>query len=140
MARVLCINDFFMYSEMMALFLEKKGGHEVKVLLVPFDLREVRDFDPDVILASLVRKTEALGTPIHDFYAQVDGARALRTIEDMPEFRDYPLIVTAMALVESELPDGLEYMAFVEVPNRLDHLLRIIGQLAKSRGHVVAPD
>ena len=61
-------------------------------------------------------------------------------IEDMPEFRGYPLIVTAMAVAESELPPGLEYVAFVEVPNRLDHLLRIIGQLAKSRGHVVAPE
>ncbi len=140
MARVLCINDYLVYSEMLALLLQKKGGHEVQPLIVPFDLQRVTDFDPDVILVNLVRKTEALGVPLHDFYTEVDGARALSAIQEHPETRAYPLILTAMAVTESELPPGLDYVAFVEVPGKLDHLLRIIAQTVEARGHDMAPE
>lgn len=140
MARVLCINDYLVYSEMFALLLQKKGGHEVMALIVPFEIPRIRAFNPDVILVNLVRKAEALGAPIHDFYTQVDGARALRAIQESPDTRDFPLVITAMAVTEAELPKGLDYVAFVEVPGKLDHLLMIIDQITQGRGQAMAPE
>ena len=139
MARVLSIDDHPFYAEMLALMLQKKGGHEVRSMIVPFELQQLRDFDPDVILLNLVRKTEALGAPIHDFDAQVEGAHALRVFQQDGALRDYPIVLTAMALTEDELPAGLDYVAFLQVPDQLDLLIQVIDQIKGSHGKDVAP-
>ncbi len=139
MARVLCINDHPLYAEMLAMMLIKQGGHEVKTMIVPFDLGVVRDFRPDVILLNLVRKTEALGTPIHDFDSQVEGARALKALRETGDASAYPLIITGMAVTEAELPKDVQYCAFVEVPQNLDLLMQVIAQTAAAKPEDIAP-
>lgn len=57
MAKVLVINDFHTYSEMISLLIEKKGGHEVQADILPFEAAQVHAFAPDVIVLSLVRKS-----------------------------------------------------------------------------------
>lgn len=130
MAKVLCINDFPMYSEMVALLLHKKGRHHAISEIVPFDVMRIHEFDPDVIVLNLVRKPEALGMPLTDFEGQVDGARAFRALAEDASLRRYPLVLTAIAVLESELPQWTPYMAFVEIPYKIDNLLHVVERAA----------
>lgn len=119
--------------------LEKKGHYQVKSDILPLDLDDIRSFDPDVIVLTLVRKAEALGTQIHDFFAEVDGAKAFRALSENPELLRYPVVITGIAIRESEIPEGLNYLAFLEVPARLDYLLETIDRITKTRGEHIAP-
>ena len=141
MAKVLCIDDFRMYAEMIGTMLAQKGGHEVRVDVVPLSLDEIRAYDPDVIVINLVRKAEVLGFPVQNFYREVDGAKAVQAIAQSPLTGDYPIVLTALALKESELPADLRYEAFIEVPQKIDYLLHTINRLAQARrnGDDVAP-
>jgi hypothetical protein len=88
-----------------------------------------------------VRRTEALGVALHDFYREVEGAKALKAIAAAPELRGIPVILTALAVNEIEVPTELRYEAFVVIPQRLDSLLRAIERLTRSsqKGSGVAP-
>lgn len=130
MARILCINDFVSYSEMVAHTLRRKGGHETQTAIVPFGTEVIEAFAPDLLVVNLVRKVEALGVPLTDFYTQVDGARAFRALAGNPAFARYPLVVTSIAVLEFELPEGLPYLAFIEIPQKLEHLLAIAERVA----------
>lgn len=132
MAKILCIDDYKLYSEMVGMMLEKKGRHNVKSDILPFDMEDIRSFNPDVIVLSLVRKTEALGAPLHDFFTEVDGAKAFRAITENPDLLRYPIVITGIAIRESEIPKGLEYLAFLEVPARLDYLLEVIDRITRT--------
>lgn len=140
MARVLCIDDYMLYAEMVGLLLQRKGQHEVKVEIVPFRLQDIEEFAPDVLLINLVRKMEALRSPLADFYAEVDGARAFRAVAASPSLRTYPVVLTAIALEEREVPRDLSYLAFVSVPGELDRLTEVIDRVASNRGEGMAPD
>lgn len=133
MARVLCLDDYLVYAEMVGLMLKQKGGHEVKIDVVPLVIEDVLAFDPDVIVINLVRKTEALGAPLRDFFREVDGAKAFKELAAAPETKAYPIVLTALALREVELPLGLHYEAFIEVPQKVDYLLHTIDRLAKAK-------
>ena len=134
MAKVLVIDDFHTYSEMISLLIEKKGKHEVQADILPFDAAQVHAFAPDVIVLSLVRKVEALASRLTDFYREVDGAKALKAFTADESLRGYPLIITAIGLEERELPPDLDYIAFVDIPHRLDYLIETINHIAASRG------
>lgn len=140
MARVLCIDDYPLYAEMVALMLEKKGGHTVKTEIVPLDLEEVRRYDPDVIVVNLVRKQEVLGSPLHDFASEVDGAKALHALVESPLTEQYALIITAIAVEERAIPKGIPYLAFIEIPQKLDMLNQAVIKVAASRKRDVAPE
>lgn len=138
MARLLCIDDFAGYAEMIALMLEQKGGHEVRIEIVPFDLAEIRRYRPEAVLLNLSRKTEAIGQPLFDFYTQVSGAKALQALRSAPELCDYPLLLTAIGLAEAELPPGFDYLAFIEVPSRFDYLLTTVDRIVATGGDHLA--
>jgi hypothetical protein len=145
--RILCINDFPMYSRMVALFLERDGGHTVQTEIVPVNFKEVAAFNPDVIVINICRKLETISSGgMHDFYTEVDGARAFRELSRAVKAGQVhaPVIVTALAVLERELPkdEGLAYIAFVEVPHKFDALLTIICKVleAKASGGPVLPE
>lgn len=132
-ARVMCIDDYQAYADMLAEMLERRG-YEVKSLVVPFGVKEIADFDPDVIVLTLVRKIEALRSPISDFRAEVEGAAAYRTIAETQDLHRYPIILAAIAVEQREIPGDLPYVAFVEVPQRLIELTEIIDRVVKMNG------
>lgn len=129
MARVLCIDDYPLYAEMVAAML-RGHGHEVEAVTVPLVLDEALAFDPELILLNLVRKAEVLGQPITHFETEVDGAKALIALGRHAAAGRIPLIVTALAVEESALPRGLRYEAFVNVPIGLPQLLVAIDRIA----------
>lgn len=138
MAKVLCVDDFKLYAEMIAMLLEQRGRHEVKVEIVPFNLAEIQQFQPDLVVMNLVRKIEAVGAPIQDFYTEVDGAKALRALQESPDLQGYPLVITSIAVEERELPAGFDYLAYIEVPTKFDYLLETIERIVSSRGEGIA--
>jgi CheY-like chemotaxis protein len=140
-AKILCVDDYPLYAEMVGTMLQQKGHHEVKVDVVPLVIDEIIAFAPDVIVVNLVRRTEALGVALHDYYRAVEGAKALKAIAAAPELQSIPVILTALAVNEIEVPDNLRYEAFVVIPQRLDSLLRAIERLTRSsqKGSEVAP-
>lgn len=133
MARILCVNDFLAYSEMVAHTLRRKGGHEAQSAIVPFGAEVIETYAPDILILNLVRKVEALGAPLTDFYTQVDGARAFRAIAGNPALARYPLILTSIAVLEFEVPEGLPYVAFIEVPQKIENLLLTVDHVAGGR-------
>src|SRR4051812_22326373 len=119
MARVLCINDYAAYAEMVGAMLEKKGGHEVQNETVPISFKAIEAFDPDVIVINLVRKLETISAGgMTDFYTDVEGAKAFRELTQASKSGQlrWPIVVTSLAVLEQEVPqgEGLEYVAFVE--------------------------
>lgn len=133
MARVLTIDDYPLYAEMVSLLLAKHGGHETKSITVPFDASVIDAFDPDVIVVSLVRKTETLASgKIQRFDTDIEGAKALRALDEGLVGRR-PLVICALAVRESELPPGLRYAAFLEFPQKLDALLDTVERLSELR-------
>jgi hypothetical protein len=143
MAKIYCINDYKLYAEMVGLMLERKGGHEVIADILPLDMAEIEAFGPDLIILNLVRKLDSLGAGgMHDFDTEVEGARALKFVNAAPALSRYPVVITAMAVLERDLPKGLRYEAFVEVPQKLDNLLEIIEKIVRTRdkGHPLLPD
>ena len=133
MAKILCVDDYRLYAEMVGAMLAKHGGYEVKVDVVPLVMDEVKAFAPDVIVLNMVRKAEVLGSPILDFEREVDGAKALRVISEAPETRDIPLVLTALAVKENELPHGYHYEAFIEVPQKIDVLRHTVDRLVQGK-------
>lgn len=138
MGKVLCINDFHLYSEMVSLMLIRKGRHEVKTAIAPFDLEEIRRYRPDLVILNLVRKSASVGQPITDFYTQVDGAKALKALRSTPELARYPLLLTAIALEERELPPGFDYLAYLEVPGKFDYILDTVERIVATHGQHLA--
>jgi CheY-like chemotaxis protein len=133
LAKILCIDDYQLYAEMIGTMLERYGHHQVKVDVVPLVMDEVLAFDPDVIVLNLVRKAEVLGAPIHDFYREVDGGKALQALAKAEEIKDIPVVLTALAVRETEVPLGLHYEAFIEIPQKIDVLRHTIDRLATAR-------
>jgi CheY-like chemotaxis protein len=137
MARILTVDDYPLYAEMVSELLRQHGNHEVKAVLAPVILEEITDFAPDVIVISLVRRLEAIGHgPLHDFYSEVDGARAWRSIAADAGMRRYPVILSVIGVRESELPPDQPYVALVHIPHEIDLLLTTIRKIleAKERG------
>jgi hypothetical protein len=135
MAKIMTINDFPLYAEMIADILHARGGHEVKSAVNPVLFSEILEFDPDVIVISLVRKLEMLGHgPLHDFLTEVDGAKSFRSIALAPELKKYPIVLTSLGIKESEVPQDLPYVAFAHVPHELDMLLIIIDKIVQAQG------
>lgn len=136
MARVVCINDYEAYARMIAAMLELKG-HAVKAEIVPVSIEEIVAFAPDVLILSLVRKPETISAGgMHNFYTDVEGARALKELSEATELRDIPIIITSIAVLESELPaDVVRYKAFLEVPQKLEALDSAIVKLANANRH-----
>lgn len=137
MAKILTVDDYPLYAEMVGELLRQHGHHEVKAILAPIILEEITDFDPDIIVVSLVRRLEAIGHgPLHDFYAEVDGARAWRSIASDEAMRRYPIILAVIGVREVEIPQGLPYVALVHIPHEIDLLLNAIKKIleAKARG------
>lgn len=140
MAKILCVDDFVQYAEMVAMYLATKGKHQVKTEIVPFNLDEIRRYQPDLIVIGIVRKMEHVKEPITDFYTQVDGAKALRELLTNPETSGVPLVVASVAVQEVEVPRDLGYLAFIEVPSKFDNLIMVIDHILKAKGHAMAPE
>lgn len=137
MAKIVAVDDYKLYSEMVVELLTRHGGHQVKGILAPVILEEITDFDPDLVVITLVRRLEAIGHgPLYDFYAEVDGARTWRSLASKEAFRHYPVIVAVIGVRESEIPADLAYLALVHVPHELEMLLTAIDKIveAKARG------
>lgn len=128
MARILCITDNPHHVEMFADMLKRRGHDPVQTMVPPLDLAAVDIFAPEIVMVSLARKVGALRGPIVNFQAEVDGAKGLGALlAHWHEGRPL-LILTGIAVEEADLPDGLEYDAFVHVPQQLDRLLSFIDQ------------
>ena len=122
MARVLCIDDYPLYAEMVGAML-RSHGHTVQTAIVPLDLDAALEFDPQVILLNLVRKAEALGRAIARFEDDVDGAQAMLALARHARAARLPLIVTALAVDAAALPPELRHDAFLTIPGELPRLL-----------------
>jgi CheY-like chemotaxis protein len=145
--RILCIDDYPLYADMVAMMLEQKGGHTVQAEIVPVSLKAIERFKPDVIIVTLVRKLETLSAGgMQDFYADVEGAKAFREISKASRSGQlkWPIIITSLAVLERELPreEGLDYVAFLEIPQKLDMLLVVIQKVleAKAEDAAIAPE
>ena len=142
MGRILCIDDYPLYAEMVAEMLRKRGGHEVRADVVPLDLDEVRAFDPDVVVVNLVRRLESITAGgMRDFYHEVEGAKAFHFMAT-DGLAHIPLVVTGLAVSEMDVPPDVRYEAFIEVPQKLDALVRTIDKLvaARRKGAEIAPE
>lgn len=126
MAKVLCVSDNPIHVVMFADMLKRRDLHEVVTMVTPLDLAAIAAWKPDVILVNLVRRIESLRSPIANFDAEVEGARALKALQEGLEEPRPCLIVTGIAVEARHLPPGLNYAAFVEIPQRLDSLLDAI--------------
>lgn len=142
MAKILCIDDFVLYAEMVARMLKRRGNHEVRAEILPLSPQEIQAFEPDLLIVNLVRKSEVLRSRIAHFYTEVDGAKALRFVVQDPLLNRFPLIITALAVEEAELPPEVidRYLAFVEVPLKFDNLLEIIDRVVAAKGQAMAPE
>ena len=147
MAKILCIDDYPMYGEMLGLLLEKHGGHQIRVESVPLSIKSIQDFNPDVIVVNLVRKLETLSAQgIGDFYADVEGAKALREIVHASQSGaiHWPIVITSLGVLEHDLPqeEGLEYVSFIEIPQKLDRLMFVLEKIlsAEAEDSKLAPD
>jgi hypothetical protein len=130
MAKVVILDDHPNYAEMVANYLTEHG-HHVMPDVIPFDVPAIERFGADVLVVSLVRKIEVLGQPITDFYKEVDGSRALLQLQEHASMKGLPLVLTAIAVAERELPPELEYQAYVDFPREIGILLRMVERLAK---------
>jgi hypothetical protein len=131
-AKVLCVSDNPIHVAMFADMLKRRDRHEVVTMVPPLDLGAIAALNPDVILVHLVRRIEALRSPIANFDTEVEGARSLRVLlEGMPPPRPC-LIVTGIAVEARHLPPGLEVATFVEIPGGLDRLLEAVDRLDAS--------
>lgn len=120
------------------MMLEQKGGHTVQTEIVPVSLKAIERFNPDVIIVTLVRKLETLSAGgMQDFFSDVEGAKAFREIAKASKSGQlqWPIIVTSLAVMERELPldEGLQYVAFLEIPQKLDVLLVIIQKILEAK-------
>lgn len=140
MAKILCIDDFTQYAEMIALYIEREGHHKTGVEIVPFNIERIEKFKPDLIVLSIVRKMEHVREPITNFYSQVDGSKAFRELSNNPATSKYPLLITSVAVLESEVPKDLHYVGFVEIPGKFDNLLKIVEQVIEARGQTIIPE
>jgi hypothetical protein len=137
MAKIVTINDYPLYAQMVADLIARERGHEVKMLLSPIVVDEITGFAPDVIVVSLVRKLESMGHGrLHDFFLEVDGAKSFREISRAPETKDIPIILTSLGVREVEIPQDLPYIALAHIPHEIDLLLLAIDKLvlAKEKG------
>lgn len=130
MTRVLCISDNPIHVAMFADMLKRRERHEIVTMVPPLDFAAIAALDPEVILVNLVRRIAALRSPIANFDAEVEGARALKSLLAGLGAPRPCLILTGIAVEEHHLPPGLDYAAFVEVPHRLDKLFEAIDSLA----------
>jgi hypothetical protein len=134
MAKITTIDDYPLYAHMVADFLRSQGGHEVQTMVWPIMPSEIASFGPSVIVVALVRKIESIGHgPMHDFYTEVDGAKAFRELASGAAGRGIPIVLTSIGVKESEVPQDLPYDAFVPFPQELDRLLMAIDKLVKAR-------
>jgi CheY-like chemotaxis protein len=136
--RILCVDDYPIYADMIAMMLEKRGGHTVQSEIVPVSLKVIERFKPDVIIVTLVRKLETLSAGgMQDFFSDVEGAKAFREIAKAARAGQlpWPIVVTSLAVLERELPhdEGLDYVAFLEIPQKLDVLLVIIQKILEAK-------
>lgn len=135
MARVAVIDDYPLYADMVVNML-RKNGHEAMADVTPLDLEKLRDFKPNVLVVSLVRKIEALGHDVSDFYREVDGAKSLIQLENTADFDILPVIISALAVEERHIPPEVRYDMYVDFPREIARLLRGVERLAK---HPEAP-
>lgn len=129
MAKVLCVSDNPIHVAMFADMLKRRERHEVVTMVPPLDVGAIAALAPDVILVHLVRRIEALRSPIANFDTEVEGARSLRVLLEGLSSPRPCLIVTGIAVEERHLPPGLDYSAFVEIPQGLDQLLEAVDRL-----------
>lgn len=136
MARVLGVDDFQLYAEMVGALIKERGGHDVRVMINPIVIEEVEAFEPEVVVLNLVRKPETISAGgLRDFFTEVDGARAFKALAPLCKLHGWPMVITALAVAERDVPQDYPYDAFVEVPHRLDYLLHSIGRLVTARQH-----
>ncbi|MDB5098929.1 MAG: hypothetical protein JWM80_3350 [Cyanobacteria bacterium RYN_339] len=143
MGRILCVDDFQLYAEMVGSLLKDRGGHDVKVMITPMVMEDIEAFRPDLIVLNLVRKPETISAGgMKDFYTEVDGAKAFRVLAPMANIRGWPVVLTSLAVAERDVPQDYTYEAFIEVPQRLDYLLHSIDRILAARTHhsQVIPD
>lgn len=134
MARIVTINDYPLYAQMVADLISRERGHEVKMLLSPIIVDEITSFEPDVIVVSLVRKLESMGHgSLQDFFLEVDGAKSFREIARSPETKDVPIILSSMGVREVEIPQDLAYISLAHFPHEIDLLLLAIDKVVQAR-------
>jgi hypothetical protein len=137
MAKIVTIDDYPLYAQMVADLITRERGHEVKKVLSPIVVDEITSFAPDVIVVSLVRKLESMGHGrLHDFFLEVDGGKSFREIARAPETKDIPIVLTSLGVREVEIPQDLPYVALAQFPHEIDLLLLAIDKLvlAKQKG------
>jgi hypothetical protein len=142
MGRILCIDDYPLYAEMVAEMLRKRGGHEVRADVVPLDMDQVKAFDPDVVVINLVRRLESITAGgMRNFYHEVEGAKAFQFMAE-EGLKGTPIVLTGLAVSEMDVPHDVRYEAFIEVPQKLDALVRTIAKLvaARRKGAEIAPE
>lgn len=142
MAKILCIDDYPMYAQMVASLLEQRGGYEVLCAVVPLDVTAILAFGPELVIVNLVRRLDSISAGgMRDFYHEVEGARAFRALAAQ-HLQGYPVIVTGLAVSERDVPRDLHYDAFIEIPQKLENLLPTVERVlaARRQAHGVRPE
>ena len=78
---------------------------------------------------------------MRNFYHEVEGAKAVQFMAT-DGLASTPIVLTGLAVSEMDVPSDVRYEAFIEVPQKLDALLRTIDKLvgARRKGAQIAPE
>lgn len=118
MAKVVLIDHYKPYADMMANPLVQ-AGHAVVIVTPPLNFERIIQVQPDVVSVAIYRQKCAFDRPIRDLERDITGYDVLRQLENYPAINALPIILTAIGLLEEDIPTSLQYDVFLTLPDDL---------------------
>ncbi|HEY9856557.1 MAG TPA: hypothetical protein V6D05_12520 [Stenomitos sp.] len=134
MAKIAILNDTPEVVVLLSNFLTK-GHHQFlkRIGTTQFTMDSLVAFAPELILVSLYRTPEAVGRPVTDYAAQIEGFGMLERVSQCPELARVPILVFAFSTKLSEMPEEVRkrvrFSAFLTFPEGLQELNPTISSL-----------
>lgn len=130
MSRIALIDDFAAKLEILSAPLAARG-YEMQTSVKPIDLEQIIQFNPDLIVVALCRRTEAFNRPIEDLHTDVMGIEPLVQLEQYPAIETIPIMLLGDALVETDIPTTLHYNLFLSFPKDFSLYFSKVDELAQ---------